>query len=129
MSERMNELNKNLATRLKMTNWTVIYTCSERENQFSPMEWHWVYQPLKERSHVQEQITNIMDSIGFVYVCFNLLTVWHFAFSCFGGGNDFFLLVLGGLLYWVFVFWERTYGCEEAGIWMNLREKKNINKI
>jgi hypothetical protein len=32
---------------LNMSNkWAVTYTCWERENQFSSIEWHWVYEQL-----------------------------------------------------------------------------------
>lgn len=32
-----------IATRVKISNWSVIYTFWERENQFFQMEWHWIY--------------------------------------------------------------------------------------
>lgn len=45
------KMNENLVTRVNVNNWTIIYTCQERENQFSALEW--VYQPLHNRPHVQ----------------------------------------------------------------------------
>lgn len=51
-------MNECLATRVKVNNWTVTYTCWERENQFFPLEWHCIYQPLQGMSHVQVQLTN-----------------------------------------------------------------------
>lgn len=33
-------MNKNLVTKVKINNWTVIYTYWEMENPFSPMLWH-----------------------------------------------------------------------------------------
>ena len=46
----MNDVN--LPTKVKANNGPVIYTCSEKENQFSSLEQHWVYQPHRGRSHV-----------------------------------------------------------------------------
>jgi hypothetical protein len=45
---------KNLSTTVKFNNWTVVYACWDRENQFSIIEQHWVYQPLHDRPHAQE---------------------------------------------------------------------------
>lgn len=43
-------MNENFATRIKVNNWIFTYMCWERRKKHlcSPIEEHWVYQPLKD---------------------------------------------------------------------------------
>jgi hypothetical protein len=42
------------ATRIKVNKGTATYTYREMKNQFSPVEFHWIYQPLQGNPRVQE---------------------------------------------------------------------------
>jgi hypothetical protein len=60
MNRWMNELmNDNLVTRVKVKNYSITYTCCEKAHQFCWTEWHWVYQPLQDRPHAQDLLSNI----------------------------------------------------------------------
>lgn len=71
MNEQMNTWK--VATRIKVNNWTITYTCWKKENQFSPIEWHWLIND--SRSHLMIYCPNIIDS-----------TVALFLSACLGGG-------------------------------------------
>lgn len=105
--------NENLASRLRANNWTVIYTCGERKNQFSPME-------CTERSndsrvgHVFRNgcpIYNRLHSfflLGFIWLQFGvfffiIIVVACFAFLFFFLACVLFCFLEFFLLYWIFV--------------------------
>lgn len=92
-------------------NWIV--TCTHWKRELSPVGWHWVYQPLWDRPHGQEELTNIkqrMDSTRVVVVCF---CAWACGYSSvvYGEGGWHGLILFswlrGWLLYWVFVWYLR----------------------
>lgn len=58
-------------------NWIV--TCTHWKRELSPVGWHWVYQPLWDRPHGQEELTNIkqrMDSTRVVVVLVLCVSLW-----------------------------------------------------
>jgi hypothetical protein len=111
----------NLATRVKVSNWTVTYSCWERAiHPFSPIEWHTldrIYQALQNGIHVQHVtgLHSLCVLLFDVHLSFEVWFLW--------GG---FVCLLG----W-FGFFEK----ELKVVWMGKRilrdlgEEKNIIKI
>lgn len=63
-------------TRVMVKNWSVTYTCRERECQFCQIKWHWGYQPLQDSTHVQKLPNKQLDHTVFCL----LLSDYNLAF-------------------------------------------------
>lgn len=103
--------NENLASRLRANNWTVIYTCGERKNQFSPMECT-EHSNDSRVGHVFRNGCPIYNRLHSFFIGFYLVTVWCFfiiiVVACFAFLFFFLACVLSCFLgffwlYWIFV--------------------------
>lgn len=98
-------MNENLVTKVKVNNWTIIYTHLEMENPFSPMLWHcwhWAY------SRVDLMFSSLLsyNELLSFFVCAFICLQFFFGEVC----VLFFLEFLG---FWnmrvLFVFYEKKF--------------------
>lgn len=68
-------------------------TCQEGENQFSPTEHHWVYQPHSRVGPTHRHIWSTQEGLHFVCVC-TFLFCYFFVLLCFYLFSFLFLLLL-----------------------------------
>jgi hypothetical protein len=121
-------------SRVKVNKWTLPYTCWEKENQYSPIEWLWV--PITRATlhrSIRSNWSTYNGHYRFFCVCFYLVTGFFFFF---------FFLEEGVILFsrfgefrccigFLFVYWGTAYSWvgkqEERWFWKE--DGRNVIKI
>lgn len=89
----------------------------ERENQFSPTEWHWLHQPHARAGPMPRSIWPIQNNSTFLCVCFS----WYFL--------SFDVFVLVWVFYSFICFWDRRTWCWVGRFYEELGRNMLINYL